>query len=56
MVRKGIPDSLRGDVWQILTGSRDEMAKSSDVYSVILIYLHIHLFFSFFDNSEYPFF
>jgi hypothetical protein len=36
MVRRGIPDSLRGDVWQILTGSRDEMFKAPDIYTMSL--------------------
>ena len=35
-VRKGIPDCLRGLVWQLISGSRDLLLMNPGVYEVIL--------------------
>lgn len=38
-IRKGIPDCLRGLVWQLISGSRDLLLMNPGVYEVIeLIY------------------
>lgn len=33
-IRKGIPDSLRGLVWQLISGSRDLLLMNPGVYEV----------------------
>lgn len=35
-IRKGIPDCLRGLVWQLISGSRDLLLMNPGVYEVIL--------------------
>lgn len=35
-IRKGIPDCLRGLVWQLVSGSRDLLLKNPGVYEVRL--------------------
>lgn len=42
-VRKGIPDCLRGLVWQLISGSRDLLLMNPGVYEVIL-YLNPSMF------------
>ncbi|GAB2210878.1 hypothetical protein Droror1_Dr00016166 [Drosera rotundifolia] len=37
-VRKGIPDCLRGLVWQLISGSRDLLLMNPDVYEQLVIY------------------
>ncbi|KAL8264502.1 hypothetical protein R6Q59_022632 [Mikania micrantha] len=37
-IRKGIPDSLRGLVWQLISGSRDLLLMNPGVYEQIVIY------------------
>ncbi|KAL8195381.1 hypothetical protein R6Q57_025784 [Mikania cordata] len=37
-IRKGIPDSLRGLVWQLISGSRDLLLMNPGVYDQIVIY------------------
>lgn len=45
-IRKGIPDCLRGLVWQLISGSRDLLLMNPGVYEVIkLIYSHEKLWF-----------
>jgi len=34
-IRKGIPDCLRGLVWQLISGSRDLLLMNPGVYEVI---------------------
>lgn len=36
-IRKGIPDCLRGLVWQLISGSRDLLLMNSGVYEVIIL-------------------
>ncbi|KAJ4825144.1 hypothetical protein Tsubulata_008680 [Turnera subulata] len=38
-IRKGIPDCLRGLVWQLISGSRDLLLMNPGVYEVPLSYL-----------------
>jgi len=38
-IRKGIPDCLRGLVWQLISGSRDLLLMNPGVYVVITYYL-----------------
>lgn len=46
-IRKGIPDCLRGLVWQLISGSRDLLLMNPGVYEVIkLIYSDEKLWFS----------
>ncbi|KAI3794040.1 hypothetical protein L1987_36665 [Smallanthus sonchifolius] len=37
-IRKGIPDSLRGLVWQLISGSRDLLQMNPGVYEQLVIY------------------
>ncbi|KAG8047169.1 hypothetical protein GUJ93_ZPchr0008g11733 [Zizania palustris] len=37
-IRKGIPDCLRGLVWQLLSGSRDLLLMNPGVYETLVIY------------------
>ena len=36
-IRKGIPDCLRGLVWQLISGSRDLLLMNPGVYEVLLL-------------------
>jgi TBC1 domain family member 10 len=36
-VRKGIPDCLRGLVWQLISGSRDLLLMNHGVYEVFIL-------------------
>jgi TBC1 domain family member 10 len=36
-VRKGIPDCLRGLVWQLISGSRDLLLMNPGVYEVFIL-------------------
>lgn len=45
-IRKGIPDCLRGLVWQLISGSRDLLLMNPGVYEVSLFYFIICLLFS----------
>lgn len=36
-IRKGIPDCLRGLVWQLISGSRDLLLMNPGVYEVIIL-------------------
>lgn len=40
-IRKGIPDCLRGLVWQLISGSRDLLLMNPGVYEV---HIRIHFF------------
>ena len=40
-IRKGIPDCLRGLVWQLISGSRDLLLMNPGVYEVLIIILLI---------------
>ncbi|CAI0451244.1 unnamed protein product [Linum tenue] len=42
-IRKGIPDCLRGLVWQLISGSRDLLLMNPGVYEVKLRLLPISL-------------
>lgn len=37
-IRKGIPDCLRGQVWQLISGSRDLLLMNPGVYEQLVIY------------------
>ena len=39
-IRKGIPDCLRGLVWQLISGSRDLLLMNPGVYEVLFTYLN----------------
>lgn len=43
-IRKGIPDCLRGLVWQLISGSRDLLLMNPEVYEV---FPFVFCFFSF---------
>jgi hypothetical protein len=43
-IRKGIPDCLRGLVWQLISGSRDLLLMNPGVYEVLIIILLAELF------------
>ena len=62
-VRKGIPDCLRGLVWQLISGSRDLLLMNQGVYEVLhltqsvvdckfLLQIHLELYFAFFPWSS----
>lgn len=36
-IRKGIPDCLRGLVWQLISGSRDLLLMNPGVYEVLFV-------------------
>lgn len=36
-IRKGIPDCLRGLVWQLISGSRDLLLMNPGVYEVMFL-------------------
>lgn len=66
-IRKGIPDCLRGLVWQLISGSRDLLLMNPGVYEVHMILVSYnqqtcHVILSFFDkpfwrrNISYVFF
>jgi hypothetical protein len=40
-IRKGIPDCLRGLVWQLISGSRDLLLMNPGVYEVLMIILFV---------------
>lgn len=41
-IRKGIPDCLRGLVWQLISGSRDLLLMNPGVYEVILPFISLY--------------
>jgi hypothetical protein len=43
-IRKGIPDCLRGLVWQLISGSRDLLLMNPGVYEVLIIILLVESF------------
>lgn len=43
-IRKGIPDSLRGVVWQLISGSRDLLLMNPGVYEVFQIQVFISVY------------
>lgn len=54
-IRKGIPDCLRGLVWQLISGSRDLLLMNPGVYEVHIILVSYnqqtcHVILSFFDK------
>lgn len=40
-IRKGIPDCLRGLVWQLISGSRDLLLMNPGVYEVLLFFFSL---------------
>lgn len=42
-IRKGIPDCLRGLVWQLISGSRDLLLMNPGVYEVLLHFSDMQL-------------
>lgn len=40
-IRKGIPDCLRGLVWQLISGSRDLLLMNPSVYEVLHFFVVI---------------
>lgn len=49
-IRKGIPDCLRGLVWQLISGSRDLLLLNPGVYEVLIVindhfFLHLLAFY-----------
>ena len=42
-IRKGIPDCLRGLVWQLISGSRDLLLMNPGVYEVLITILVFEL-------------
>lgn len=37
-VREGVPDQLRGIVWQLLSGGRDLLLQNDNVYEALVLY------------------
>lgn len=44
-IRKGIPDCLRGLVWQLISGSRDLLLMNPGVYEVISLFTSLYCLF-----------
>lgn len=44
-IRKGIPDCLRGLVWQLISGSRDLLLMNPGVYEVLLFFFYLDIAF-----------
>lgn len=42
-IRKGIPDCLRGLVWQLISGSRDLLLMNPGVYEVLLFFFYLDI-------------
>lgn len=45
-IRKGIPDCLRGLVWQLISGSRDLLLMNPGVYEVSFILFTLRVMYS----------
>ena len=46
-IRKGIPDCLRGLVWQLISGSRDLLLMNPGVYEVPIMIISSYFFWNF---------
>ena len=51
-IRKGIPDCLRGLVWQLISGSRDLLLMNPGVYEVTFSVLYIVTLFALMRKSN----